>query len=167
MVSSKWDNFYLGMAQQAATGSKDPSTQVGAVICDKENRFVSAGFNGFPRGIKDDSRLEDREIKYKLILHAEHNAILFSYRNLSGCTVYTWPFMPCAGCAAIIIQSGIKRVVAPVDTNPRWKESFELTQQLFKEAGVELTLLNRQSTKRKYPEDSEFNQASFTLIGGV
>lgn len=163
----KWDNFYLGMARQAATGSKDPSTQVGAVICDRENRFVCAGFNGFPRGIKDDSRLEDRNVKYKLILHAEHNAILFSRRDLSGCTLYTWPFMPCSSCAAIIIQSGIKRVIAPRDDNPRWKESFELTEQLFKEAGVELLLFNRKLKESRNTEDREFNQASYTIIGGV
>ncbi len=66
--------------------------------------------------------------------------MLFASRSLENCTLYTWPFMSCAACAAMVIQAGIKRAVAPYSDNPRWKEDFELTQQQFKEAGVELCL---------------------------
>jgi deoxycytidylate deaminase len=44
---------------------------------------------------------------------------------------------PCAHCAALIIQSGIKFVYVPdVEIPERWRESTELTMQMFKEAGV-------------------------------
>ena len=38
------------------------------------------------------------------------NAILFAQRDLNGCSIVTYPFMPCSSCASLIIQSGIKRV---------------------------------------------------------
>jgi len=137
-----WDNFFLGLAKYAATASKDPSTQTGAVIVDPETKaIVSIGFNGFPRGIADDDRLNDRAIKYEIVVHCEINALVFARRSLEHCTLYTYPFMSCSRCAAIMIQAGITRCVAPIATseqNERWGENFKLTRQLFVEAGVEL-----------------------------
>jgi len=136
-----WDNKFIGLAEHISSWSKDPSTKVGAVITDTDNRIVSVGYNGFPRGIADDARLDDRSTKYELIVHGEINAILFAGRSLKGCTLYTWPFQPCTRCAAIVIQSGITRVVAPKNTSERWKDSFEMSTNMFAEAGVELTIL--------------------------
>jgi len=85
--------------------------------------------------------LHNRDLKYKLIVHAERNALLFARGSVKGCTLYTYPMMPCAVCASMVIQSGIKRVVAPVSDNPRWQEDFALSRQLFAEAGVEVLLL--------------------------
>ena len=103
----RWDMRFLDMAKLISSWSKDPSTQVGSVIVDSNNRVVSVGYNGFPQGISDDSRLDNRETKYKMILHAERNALLFAQRPLEGCTIYTYPFMPCPSCASMIIQSGL------------------------------------------------------------
>lgn len=137
-----WDRWFLGMAEYISTASKDPSTKVGAVITDPQRRVVSTGYNGLPQGVEDtDERLNNRELKYKLIVHGERNALLFAERSVKGCTLYTWPFMPCAACASMIIQSGIKRVVAPYSENPRWAEEFKLASELFSEAGVKLVLL--------------------------
>lgn len=138
----KWDRRFLQLAQFISTWSKDPSTKVGAVITDPKSRVVSVGYNGLPQGVEDtDERLNNRELKYKLIVHGERNALLFASRSVENCTLYTWPFMPCATCASMIIQSGISRVVAPYSDNPRWADDFRLTEQLFSEAGVELVLL--------------------------
>lgn len=139
----KWDRRFLEMAEFVSCWSKDPSTKVGAVITDEKNRVVSIGYNGLPQGVEDtDERLNNRELKYKLIVHGERNAILFAGRSVEGCTLYTWPFMPCATCAGMVIQAGIQRVVAPYSDNPRWQEDFKLTEQLFSEAGVMLVLLS-------------------------
>ena len=93
-------------------------------------------------GVHDNiERLENRDIKYEMIVHGEINAIVFARQDLTNTTLYTYPFMPCSRCASIVIQSGIKTVVAPFNDNPRWKDSFEITQTLFAEAGVELILL--------------------------
>lgn len=132
----------MGLAKFVAGWSKDSSTQVGAVVTDSKNRIVSLGYNGLARGVEDKpERLNNRERKYRLIVHAEANAIIFAQCDLTDCTLVTWPFMPCASCAAMVIQSGIKRCVAPFNENPRWIEDFRLSQEMFKEAGVELALL--------------------------
>lgn len=139
-----WNDRFLKLAEHIANWSKDPSTKVGAVIVDDSRRIVSTGYNGFPRGVEDsDLRLQQREIKYEMIVHGEINAIVFANQNLHGCTLYTWPFMPCSRCAGIVIQSGIKTVVTLLNDNPRWQESFRLTEKMFAEAGVELILLKR------------------------
>ena len=140
-MSSHWDKRYLDLAEHVSKWSKDPSTKVGAVIT-KDNRIVSIGFNGLPRGVVDSpERLNNREIKYKMIVHGEINAMAFAETSLEGCTLYTYPFMPCPVCAGQIIQRGISRVVSNYSDNKRWKDSFELTQQMFKEARVKLVLI--------------------------
>jgi dCMP deaminase len=138
----KWDRRFIDLARHISTWSKDPSTQVGAVIVDAENRVVSVGYNGFPRHVADtDMRLNDRELKYKIVVHAERNAMLFARQSLAGCTIYTWPFMSCAACTGMAIQAGIERHVAPINDNPRWAADFELSKQMFREAGIALDLL--------------------------
>ncbi len=137
---SDWDARFLDMASLVATWSKDPSTKVGAVIT-RGKFVVSLGFNGHPAGIDDsDSRLLDREVKYRTIIHAEMNAILSAKQPLDGCTLYVVPLMPCSNCGAVIVQSGIKRVVTLESTNERWLESFEFTRGIFAEAGVDLII---------------------------
>jgi len=139
MVDIKWDQRFLELAKLVSTWSKDPSTKVGAVITD-DRRIISVGYNGFPEGVLDSSeRYSNREIKYKYMVHAERNALLFANTSLKNTTLYTYPFMPCSECAGMIIQSGIKRVVTLINTNERWKESFEITKNMFDEAGVNLT----------------------------
>lgn len=143
-----WDKWLLGLAEYVSTASKDPSTKVGAVIVDQDRRIVSVGYNGLPRGVEDSNeRLHNRDIKYKMILHAERNCLLFSQRNIKDCIMYVFPMMPCASCASMIIQSGIKKVVAPHNDNPRWIADFEMSKELFKEAGVELVLIDEPVSK--------------------
>ncbi len=134
----KWDRRFLGLAAHVAKWSKDPSTQVGAVIAN-DKRVVSLGFNGFPQGLSDDHRLHDRETKYSLVLHAEENALLFASSDLTGNTIYVYPLPPCSRCAAKIIQTGITRVVTTIpDDMSRWEESVALTRTIFQEAGVDM-----------------------------
>jgi hypothetical protein len=52
-----WDARFLELAKLVATWSKDPSTQVGAVIVDPHQRVISLGLHGFPQRIADDARL--------------------------------------------------------------------------------------------------------------
>lgn len=141
---NKWNKRFIELAEFISNWSKDPSTKVGAVIVDKNNRIISTGYNGFAVGVKDtDARLNDRNIKYPIILHAEENAILFSKQDLSGCSLYVSSLPPCAHCASIIAQTGIKKVFAIKKEIPeRWKESYNLTRQVFKEAGVKLTFID-------------------------
>jgi dCMP deaminase len=77
MNSQKFIQVGLGYARTAAGFSKDPSTKVGAAILRPDGSLVSAGWNGFaPQVVDSPERLENRNIKYALTLHAELNAIL-------------------------------------------------------------------------------------------
>ena len=137
-----WDKRFLGLAENVSTWSKDPSTQVGACITDNKNRVVSVGYNGFPRGVDDNKDyLNDRNKKLQRTVHAEPNAILFAQKDLTGHSIYTYPFQPCHNCAALIIQAGITKVVAPAasdELKERWHESMVAAEEMFEEAGVEL-----------------------------
>lgn len=142
---SKWDRRFIELAMHVAGWSRDPSTRVGACIVDQSRRVVSVGFNGFARGCNDAPELyDDREIKYSRVVHAEVNSILFAGRDLTGCTLYTTPFSPCSRCAGIVIQAGIKRVVAPAipaDKAERWAKDMAMSAQQFVESDVQLDFI--------------------------
>ena len=129
---------FLEMAKMVGSWSKDPSTQVGAVIVDDDRRVISLGYNGFPKGGADNQRLDDRKEKYKMIVHAERNALLFANTSVKDGTIFTYPFMPCPICTGMIIQSGIRRVVSLQTDNPRWQEDFEISRKMLDEAEVGL-----------------------------
>ncbi|MCH3976564.1 MAG: dCMP deaminase family protein [Bacilli bacterium] len=111
-----WDEYFMGIALLSTFRSKDPSTQVGAVIVDNDNKIVSVGYNGMPIGMDDDAlpweHGEGLQSKYLYVCHAEFNAIL-NTRNgsaLKGCKLYVTLF-PCNECAKAIIQSGITEII--------------------------------------------------------
>lgn len=79
----KWDNRFMDMAFLVSRWSKDPSTKVGAVIVDQNNRVVSVGYNGFAKwGNDSKERYDDRNFKYKGVIHAEENALLFANQSV-------------------------------------------------------------------------------------
>ena len=141
-MSDKWDKRYLSLAREISTWSKDPSSKIGAVAVGSQGQVLAQGYNGFPRGIKDSlTRLANRETKLKYVVHAEENVIYnatFNGVSLNGSTIYVTGLPTCSDCAKGVIQVGIKRVVMPKQTIPdQWQDSWNLTQQMFKEAGVE------------------------------
>ena len=112
-----WDEYFMGVSLLASMRSKDPSTQVGACIVSDENKIMSVGYNGFPRGCSDDdfpwerSAENSNDTKYPFVCHAELNAILNAGgQDLRGARIFVALF-PCNECAKAIIQSGIKEVV--------------------------------------------------------
>lgn len=139
----KWQKRFFDLARLVATWSKDPSSQVGAVVVDDRKRIVSVGFNGLPFGVEDtEERLNKRELKYELIVHAEANAILTAPKSVTGCSIYVYPYLPCSRCAGAIIQSGIKKVVVEDRPIPeRWTDNFMLAKSILEEAGVEIEIV--------------------------
>lgn len=135
-----WDHYFLEHARVAATRSKDPSSQVGAIIV-RDRTILSTGYNGFPRGVNDDiPERYERPAKYTWVVHGEENAILNACRNgvgVMGATLYVTPFAPCVHCAKAIIQSGIREVVIDARIeNPRWVEEFKVADTILKAAKV-------------------------------
>ena len=150
-MSERWDQHFLGLALYHSKLSKDPSTRVGSVIVGPDREIISAGFNGFPRGIADTpERLNDRDTKLKLVVHAEMNALLAAARTgmrLKGCTLYlaatdesglVWGGPPCTRCVVEIIQVGIGEIVSyPVKAIPsRWHDDLAMARKLIEEAGI-------------------------------
>ena len=111
-----WDSYFMGIAVLSGQRSKDPSTQVGACIVGKNNKILSVGYSGAPRGYEDEDMPWDREgnfvdTKYAYVCHAELNAILNNPGiDFEGAKIYVDLF-PCNECAKAIIQSGIKEVI--------------------------------------------------------
>lgn len=141
-----WDEWFIQLASIYAKKSKDPSTQVGAIIVRPDKKTIAGhGYNGFPRQIEDtEERLNDRVVKYALIIHAEMNALINAREPVDGYTLYTVPFMPCDRCFIHMVQAGIKRFVYPKATaeqETRWGEAFARVKALAVEAKVELVEL--------------------------
>jgi len=149
MAINKWFKRYLRLAAEVATWSKDPNTQVGAVVVGSKGQILSQGYNGFPRGINDTSRrLNDRETKLSLVVHAEMNAIFnatYSGVSLDGSTIFIHGLPACSECAKGIIQVGIKKVVVSkqcIEARPHWNDSWNKSKALFAEAGVAIFVVN-------------------------
>lgn len=115
-----WDEYFMGIALLSAERSKDPNTQVGACIVSSDNKILSVGYNGAPRGFDDDVDMKWERVgdplhtKYLYVCHAELNAILNSNCDLRGSKLYVALF-PCNECAKAIIQSGIKEIIYKED----------------------------------------------------
>ena len=140
-----WDDYFMSVALLSGKRSKDPSTQVGACIVNKNNIIESIGYNGLPKGCSDDEFPWEKEgemlnTKYPFVVHAELNAILNAKgKDLSGCKIYVALF-PCNECAKAIIQSGISEVVYLSDKYSN-TDSVKASKMMFKCAGVELRQL--------------------------
>lgn len=148
-----WNRRFLDLAEHVATWSKDRSTKVGSVIVGPEREIVSVGYNGFARGVSDDHpERNERPLKYKINVHAENNCVINAGRvgaKILGCTMYVTA-MPCAPCASVIVNAGIKQLFAPKwdRDDPmfdRWREDWEWAEVILREGGVRVTYLERKS----------------------
>ena len=88
--------------------------KVGALVV-KDDRIISIGYNGMPKGWDNncETEQEDGTIKTKPeVLHAETNAIAKLARsNESGLDSDLFvTHAPCLDCAKLIYQAGIRRV---------------------------------------------------------
>ena len=139
------DEVHMQTAEIWAQMSKDPGTQVGAVLIGGDKRVLSVGYNGAPNGFPDEfvpwSRTADRpeDTKYPWVIHAELNAIL-NFKGLTsdlcGSTLYTTHF-PCSECTKALIQVGVKRVVYKSDVTGMDLIS-EVTYRLAEQCGFEI-----------------------------
>lgn len=139
-----WDEYFMGVALLSSMRSKDPNTQVGACIVNDDNRIVSVGYNGFPRGCSDENFPWERngenpnDTKYPFVCHAELNAILNSNGiGLKNTRIYVALF-PCNECAKSIIQTGIKEVIYISDKYAN-TDGAKASRMMLESAGIKLT----------------------------
>lgn len=142
MKRPTWDEYFMEMAELTAKRSTCMRRSVGAVIV-KDRHAIATGYNGAPSGI---AHCEERGgcIRQQLnvpsgqrhelcmALHAEQNAIIQAAamgNSIEGGTIYI-THQPCAICAKMIINAGIKRIVI--------KEGYpdELAASILDEAGL-------------------------------
>ena len=147
MDRPSWDEYFMEMAELAATRSTCLRRNVGAVIV-KDRRAIATGYNGAPSGIKHCGEIGGC-LRQKLnvpsgerhelcrALHAEQNAIIQAAAMgsaIEGATIYI-THQPCAICAKMLINAGIKRIVV--------KEGYpdEMAQEILAEAGLKSVML--------------------------
>lgn len=137
MFGREWNERFFELARHIATWSKDPNTKVGAVIVNHDRVPVGMGFNGFPRGVKDDEdRYSLRPTKHALVVHSEVNAILNAVVSVRGLMLFTTKY-PCSNCTKSIIQAGIDRIytIRPSEDEP-WATDAKWSNLMLTEAGV-------------------------------
>lgn len=136
MANTMWNTRLMDVAKLIASWSKDPKRKVGAIIVDEERRILGVGYNGFPRMVYDlDERYQNEDVKLRLVVHAEANAIL-NAASTRGAMLYCTSF-PCSDCTKLIIQCGIVIVVAPKPkTEGKWAIDAEFSKSMLYEAGV-------------------------------
>lgn len=138
-----WDEYFINIAEQVKLKSKDNNTKIGVVLVGKNNEIVSTGYNSFPRGINDDIvERQEKPEKYFWFEHAERNCIYNAARigvSTLGTTMYMTCGISCADCARAIISAGVEKIVLRSGKgamSPKWQESAERSNQMFKEAGI-------------------------------
>ena len=106
-----WDEYFMQIAEAVSIKSKDPSSKMGCVIVDPNNRVISMGYNGLIQGA-DESKmtLSERPMKYYFAIHSEMNAVIYAHQDLTGCTIYN-RVATCENCLKYCLQAGIKRFV--------------------------------------------------------
>lgn len=112
MKEKKVRNF-IKQAHVVAENSHDTETQVGCIIVDPINySIISQGYNGFVRGAPDDQLPTTAPEKYKLIMHAEDNALsnanFNSHGTKGGVAIVT--ISPCIKCLRRLKQAGISEI---------------------------------------------------------
>lgn len=132
-----WKNYWMAMAEQSATRSKDPNTQVGAFVVSEDNRPLGCGYNGMPPGYEEDIKLWERPIKYDHVIHAEVNAILNCKSTPINGELYVTLY-PCKECAKIIAAARIKKIYYKHHTINNKLYLDYTSFQIFQRAGIKV-----------------------------
>jgi len=138
------DSKYMGLAWMMASFSKDPSTQVGALIVDpKNNRPLGWGYNGPPANVSDTNLDWSRPNKYDWVIHAEENAMVHSRCPLMGTHLYV-THMPCKRCMLRIVNQGITEVTYtnlvkdPNSSVNKNNDDIDIIEKIAREGSVQL-----------------------------
>lgn len=156
-----WDVYFMSVAILSSFRSKDPKTQNGACIVNKDKRIIGVGYNGLPTGLDDDNTQfwndsDDSDIvnsKHSYVVHAEANAI-YNRNEVKGknSTLYV-TFFPCRECAKAILQNNIKKVVY-LNRKEHHTEINRTVETMFENAGIEHINFNNLELKdRKFIDD--------------
>jgi dCMP deaminase len=106
------DEYFMSLAAATALRSTCPRKRVGAVVVDRDNLVVSAGYNGSLSGAPhcDDIGCLLENGKCVRTVHAEVNAVVHGDRSrMVGGTVYVTA-LPCWNCFKTVVAAGITSI---------------------------------------------------------
>lgn len=144
-----WDDYYMHMAQATGVRATCDRGRSGAILA-VDNRQIFSGYVGAAKGLEHCDEVghlirtvqyEDGSVKSHCCrtVHAEVNAILAAaYQVTQGGVMYC-RMEPCPMCAQVIINAGIRKVVAEY----RY-QGAELSRMWLRRAGVQLVVLRDQ-----------------------
>ncbi|MFZ2038501.1 MAG: cytidine/deoxycytidylate deaminase family protein [Minisyncoccia bacterium] len=155
-VRPTWDEYFINITKVVGTRATCDRGRTGCVIV-KDKHIISTGYVGASAGCKscDDIGHEMSTVLHEdgtqsrhciRTTHNEQNAIVQAARfgiSTDGGTLYC-SMTPCYTCAKLIINAGIKRVVAEKDYHAGAR-----SKEIFKEAGVLYELLNAETVTYK------------------
>jgi len=131
-------------ALRAASLSPNRVRRVGAVLVARDGTEIAA-CNTFPAGVRD---LEERHAgdgRFVWMEHAERHAIFEAARRgvATAGGRLTTTFFPCIDCARAIVDAGLACLDAPAPAydDPVWGASFERSQVILTEGGVEIRIV--------------------------
>jgi len=149
------DEYFLKIASVVAERSTCRRHHVGAVAV-RNKHILATGYNGAPAGLKDCLELgclrDEMNIpsgtRHEICrgIHAEQNVIIQASLHgvsLEGSTIYA-THTPCRLCAKMLVNAKIKRYVSYGEYDDN---SFV---DLFQEAGIELEMKKRPSSRINY-----------------
>jgi dCMP deaminase len=128
-------------ALRAAGKSPNRVRQVGAVLVTRDGTEIAA-CNTFPDGVRDLPERHEGDGRFVWMEHAERHAIFEAARRglATAGGHLTTSFFPCIDCARAIVDSGIACIdtPAPAFADPVWGPSFERSQIILQEGGVDI-----------------------------
>ena len=156
-VRPTWDEYFMEVCRAIAKRATCDRGRSGCVIA-RDNQLLVTGYVGAPRGLPhcDDVGHQFKKVQHEdgsisqhcvRTVHAEQNAICQAAKrgiSIDGATLYC-KMTPCRTCAMLIINCGIKRVIA----EKRYHDSAD-SIEMFKQAGVLLEHLS--DTIEEYKE---------------
>jgi dCMP deaminase len=148
-VRPSWDEYFSGIINAVAERATCDRGRSGCLIA-KDKQILVTGYVGSPRGLPhcDEVGHLMKEVIHEdghksshcmRTVHAEQNAICQAAKlgiSLDGSTLYC-KMTPCRACAMMIINCGIKRVVA----QKRYHAGAE-SEEMFKTVGIEMVHLD-------------------------
>ena len=155
-IRPPWDRYFLEIME---TVSKRGTCDRGHASCVfvKDKQILVTGYAGSPSGfphcdevghqikktIHEDGTITEHCVR---TVHAEQNAICQAAKRgvaLDGSTVYV-NMTPCRTCAMLLINTGIKRVVAE-----KKYHAGQESEIMFKKAKIKLEFISEETVKYK------------------
>lgn len=148
-IRPTWDEYFMEVCRAVAKRSTCDRGRVGSVIA-RDKQILVSGYAGSPNGMPhcDEVGHQMKTVTHEdghqsqhcmRTAHAEQNAIIQAAKlgvAIEGGTVYC-RMTPCAACAKMIINAGIKRVVC----EKRYHAGSE-SEEMFRQVGIELNFFD-------------------------